>query len=243
MNVPAAALYPARLSRPDLLVPGAPGPSWARRLVGLREPKFAAVERRIGRLVAIAAVGAIATELLVEGAARPVVLALVAGVGIYAGASAVSLAVLRRRQAGFEPAWLAAQSDVLRGRRFDVLRFTTSEPVRTPHERRAVRRVYDLTRTDEVERLLALRDRAETDGLTIPVTVEFSYPAEDGVCLEQVRGELGSIHFVPGASARVSFPAARYRMQPATERPTTFWVLGLPNITVTRQARDQRSVP
>ncbi|TDV47938.1 hypothetical protein [Actinophytocola oryzae] len=243
MDVPSSALYPVGFSRPDLPVPGAPGPVWPRRLVGLREPGFSAASRRAARLVVVAALVVLAGEFLVDDGLRPFVVAVAAGVAAYAGLAAVSLAVLRRRQARFERTWLVAQSDVLRARRFDVLRFTTSEPVETGQGRWAVRRVYDLTRRDEVERLLGVRRRADADGVVVPVTVEFSYPTDDGVGLEQIRGELGSIHLednsAAGRSARVRFPTAHYGVRPSAERPTTYWVLGRPTLTVTRLARDQ----
>ena len=242
MDVPYAALYPVGVTRPDLPVPGAPGATWPQRLVGLREPRFTQAARRTGRLVVVAALGALAGELMVAATARPFVLALAAGVAAYAGLSAVSLAFLRRRQARFEPAWLAAQSDVLRARRFDVLRFTTSEPVETREGRRAVRRVYDLSRPEEVERLLVVRGQADTDGVNVPVTVEFSYPTDNGVGLEQVRGDLGAIQLEPnttaGRPARVRFPTAHYQVRPSDEPPTTYWVLGRPSITVPRRTRD-----
>jgi hypothetical protein len=135
----------------------------------------------------------------------------------------------------------------LRTRRFDVLRFTTSEPVETRDGRWAVRRVYDLTRPDEVERLLVVRRQADVEGMTVPVTVEFSYPTDDGIRLEQIRGELGSIHLEPnsaaGRPARVRFPAAHYGVRPSNERPTTYWVLGRPSLTVTRRVQDQVPTP
>lgn len=231
LDVPSGALYPVGYSRPDLPVPEAPGPVWPRVLVG-----------PTARLVGIAALVVLAAEFLVDPAVRPYVLALAVGLAAYAAVSAASRASLRRRQARFEPAWLAAQSDVLRARRFDVLRFSTSEPVETRDGRWAVRRVYDLTRPDEVERLLGVRKRADVRGLTIPVTVEFSYPTDDGVGLEQVRGELGSIDLepdsAPGRSARVRFPTAHYGVRPSVGRQTTYWVLGRPRVTVTRLARD-----
>lgn len=87
VNVPPDALYPARFSRPDLLVPGAPGAGWSRRMIGLDEPRFGEVSRRIDRLVVLAAVGALAGELLVDATARPFVLAMAAGIGGYSGSS------------------------------------------------------------------------------------------------------------------------------------------------------------
>lgn len=243
MEVSPHALYSARLVRPDLPVPAAPGLGLPRLLVGLTEPRFAEVGRRVWRLVAVAALAALAGESLVTATVRPFVLGTVAAIAGYAATAAAVLALLRRRQARFEPAWLEAQSRILRDRRFDVLRFTTSEPARTAHGHRAVRRVYDLTRPDEVERLLSVRAGAAAAGLTVPMTVEFSYPRENGLGVEEIRGELGSIQLVPGAgdgSARVRFPAARYGVTTSTGRRTTYWVLGLPLLTVPRWAPDRQ---
>jgi hypothetical protein len=224
-------------------VPCAPGPGWPRWALGSTQPIFTPVTRRLRWLVVVAAAGGVAALVLVIPAARPFVLAFVAGLVVYAALGAVSLAVLRRRQARFGPCWLAAQAEALRMRRFDVLRFTTSEPVRTVEGLRTVRRMYDLSRPDEVDRLLAVRDRAAADHLPVPVAVEFGYPNGDTVGVEHVRAELGSLRLVPrpgtGTSVRVRFPAARYGMRPEAEPPTTYWVLGEPNLTVTRSSPDR----
>jgi hypothetical protein len=230
------ALYPAQLSRPDLLIPRARG-TWTRR----------GAPRRIWFSVMCAAAGMLASEFL-GAPVRPYVLAFVAVLLAYALVSAVLLAVSRRRQAGFEPAWLAAQSEVLRGRRFEVLRFMTNEPEDTEHGRRTKRRVYDLTQPTEVAKLFELRSRAIADGVNVPVTVEFSYLTGDAAKtgVERVRSELASIPMAcrPGAqiTPRVWFPAGRYLVQPATQRPVTYWVLGQPSLIVAEPAQDLASV-
>jgi hypothetical protein len=227
------ALYPAQLSRPDLLVPSAAGTGTQSRRI-----RFAAMW---------ASAGLLAGEFL-GGPARPYVLAFAAAVFAYALVSAVLLAVSRRRQASFEPAWLAAQSEVLRGRRFEVLRFMTNEPEDTEDGRRTKRRVYDLTQPAEVAKLFDLRSRAIADDVNVPVTVEFSYLTEDAAKtgVERVRSDLASIPMAgrPGAgiTPRVWFPAGRYLVQPATERPVTYWVLGQPSLIVAEPAQDLASV-
>ena len=229
------ALYPAQLSRPDLVVPRATGKRWSPRLV--------TAERRIWLAVMCAAIGVLIGESS-ETSARPYVLAVVAVLVVYALVGAVARVVVRRRQAGFEPVWLEAQSEILRGRRFEILRLTTSEPEETEHGRRTKRRVYDLARPAEVAELLRLRSRAAEDGVTVPVTVEFGYPQEDAMSMgvERVRGELASIPIVgrPGADVtpRVWFPDARYLVQPSAERAVTYWVLGPPSLMVAQPAPD-----
>ncbi|MBP2326717.1 hypothetical protein JOF56_007102 [Kibdelosporangium banguiense] len=229
------ALYPAQLSRPDLPIPYAPS--------SMGTPRYAMVGRRI-RLAAIwAAAGVLVGEFL-GGSAWPYVVAFVAAVVAYALVSAVLLAMSRRRQASFEPAWLAAQSEVLQGRQFEVLRFMTNEPEDTEHGRRTKRRVYDLAQPSEVAKLFELRSRAVADGVNVPVTVEFSYPTEDAAKMgvERVRSELASIPMVGRRGAeitpRVWFPDGRYLVQPATERPVTYWVLGQPSLIVAEPAQD-----
>jgi len=235
VEVPAEALYPARLARPDFPVPGAPGVGLPRLLLGVAEPRFSEVGRRIVRLVVVAALGALAGELLVTVDARPFVLAAVVAIGVYVAVAVAALAVFRRQQARFEPMWLAAQSRVLRERRFDVLRFTTSEPVQTGRGRRATRRTYDLTRVEDVERLLSFREQANSSGVTVPVTIEFGYPAGETLGVEQVRDELATMRIEfgrLGSPAHVRFPSARYGVTPESGRATTYWVLGPPTVTV-----------
>nr|BFE79871.1 hypothetical protein GCM10020093_024720 [Planobispora longispora] len=108
-------------------------------------------------------------------------------------ARAVALRLLARAQSRFEPAWLAAQTRVLRGHGFDVLRCTVEG------------RVCDLTRPGDVAALARAAPGAE-------VVLEFGYrPAPGGrVAVERVRRgraelEIRYVRFAPD-SGRARFP-------------------------------------
>jgi hypothetical protein len=218
-------LYPARLSRPGPAVPRASGNR----------------SRRGGRanwLLLGAAAGLLVSELLGATSRTSVVLV----VALVVASASTSLRPLRRRRAGLEPAWLAAQSEILRNRRFEVLRFTASEPEDTEHGRRTRRRVYDLAQPVDVAALFLLRSRAVAEGKNVSVTVEFAYPTEDvsTTGLERVRADLTSIPITTRAGAgvtpRVRFPAGRYLVHPETDPRVTYWVLGPPSLTVAEPA-------
>jgi len=260
--ITSSNLYPAGTLRPDLPIPMAPGAGWCWRLqvglLGLRELEFGEIRHRITRVTVFATALAIATQFVVSQSARPLMLAIVGVVVAYALVTGVCLVSLRRRQERFEPEWLAAQSEVLRDRQFDILRFTVSRPASTPDGCTTIERSYDLTRTEHVASLMQLRGKATVSGRPVLATVEFVHPTAEGnqVAVERVRADLGSVQLIEQQAAnavpRVSFPAARYRAEPpaglskrGTPQRVTYWILGPPRIIVpvTRQASTAAAVP
>ena len=222
-------------SRPDLAVPlpQVPEPTAALRflLTGLRAPTF----RRARRNTLLWAVAAVVPALLAVPAGprlRTVALTAAAALACYVLVRAYLLVRLERRQAEFEPGWLAQRSEALRRRSFEVVRCSLQLD-RAP-------RPVDLTSPREVSRLLRLR---EGDGACPMLSVEFLYEPEPGghPAVEQVRRPLSDIGFVPVLDpwrpARVSFPAARYLPRPPVEdeAPRTSWLLTGPvQVTVAR---------
>lgn len=220
-------------SRPDLAVPLPPVSVRGRRLrfllTGLRAPTFGRARRQTTLLLALALLLGL---LAVPAGPRPRVLALAGAVVLlcYVFARFTALDRLERRQAEFEPGWLAQRSEALRRRSFEVVRCSL-QCERGP-------RPVDLTSPEEVRRLLRLRDGG--DGV---LSLEFLYVPEPGgpAAVEQVRRPLSAVAFAPvleaSRPARVGFPAARYLPRPSVdgEPPRTSWLLTGPvQVTVAR---------
>jgi hypothetical protein len=186
--------YGPEHSRPDLPVPLVPLPGMSvtvRRVLGGPSSEHAATATfGWALLTATFALAAI----FVPNPAFSAATWLTAG---YVVARVVTLRLLARAQRRFEPDWLAAQTRVLRGHGFDILRCTVGG------------RVCDLTRPGDVATLTEAAPGAE-------VVLEFGYrPAAGGrVAVELVRRRRGELEiryarFAPD-SGRVRFPEASY---------------------------------
>ncbi|MEU7855394.1 hypothetical protein [Nonomuraea sp. NPDC049141] len=186
--------YGPEYSRPDLPVPPVPLPGvpvTIRRVLGGTSPERAATATFGWALVTAAlALAAIFVPHPAFSAATWLTAA-------YVAARVVTLRLLARAQRRFEPDWLAAQTRVLRGHGFDVLRCTVAG------------RVCDLTRPGDMAALTWAAPDAE-------VVLEFGYrPAASGrVAVERIRRERAELEiqyarFAPD-SGRVRFPEASY---------------------------------
>ena len=228
--------YRAEFVGPDLPVPLSPlrGPRGAvrRYLVWLREPGF--LRARVVTVVWAVVTGAVAlTSLLLPSAWRGAAVACAVLLGVYLLVRTFALASFERLQWTFQRRWLEAQSEVLRGHAFDVLRFTVQALPGVPDERR----VYDLTRPADVRDLFRRRDRERGSGPISRVTVEFAYwqGAEKTMAVERVSRDLAELTFqrrqADRAHASVRFPEARYLGRPADETrlaERTRWILSGP---------------
>ncbi len=228
MTVPR---YRPEFARPDLPIPLVPaGPVatvFRKAILGSHGPEFARVRARTARwaaalLLAAALPPAVRPELRgVAGAAYALLLA-------YVAVRMLTVGLYERRQHAFEPEWLAAETAALRAHSFEVLRLA----VRAVGERA---RVYDLTRAEDVARLL----RRCRDEPSAQAVVEFAYQPAPGADwgVTRVRRELAELVLVrpgrhPGA-ATIRFPEARYVGRPApgergSPSRTTHWVLSGP---------------
>ncbi len=232
MNV---VTYEPEYTRPDLPVPLSPTrglPKLVRRyLLGLHGPSFASAYRIT---VAWAAAGcAVAVvSLLLPSPWQQAVVACSALLGLYVVVRALALVAFERRQHVFESEWMAAQSEVLRGHAFDVLRFTVQDLSGST----GVRRVYDLTRPADVRDLRHRQDHERASRQFSRATVEFTYVAGGGtLVVADVRRELPEVIFLEGwagpGRAQVRFPQARYLGRPGPgRRPAqrTSWTLSGP---------------
>ncbi|GIH22842.1 hypothetical protein Aph01nite_11520 [Acrocarpospora phusangensis] len=232
--------YGPEFTRPELPIPLVPLPRFPAVfraiLLGLREPDFGRAWRfTVGWMTA--AIVAAAIGLLI--ASPLVVVAQV--LAWYALARVVAAAAYARRQRAFEPAWLAAQTRVLRAHSFDVVRLTVRDAAA------GTRDVYDLTRSDDVDRLLR-RQESEPAGAS-QAFLEFAYrrPCGERV-LARIRRGLAEVEFIrqDHAAARIGFPEATYLSRPHDtrrdrEQPArvAFWVLSGP-VRVTAAAADRR---
>ncbi|MGW4962048.1 hypothetical protein ACWEPL_32930 [Nonomuraea sp. NPDC004186] len=186
--------YGPEYSRPDLPVPLVPLPGLpvtVRRVLAGPSPERAPAAT-FGWAVLTAALALAATF-----APHPLFSAATWLTAAYVVARVMALRLLARAQRRFEPDWLAAQTRVLRGHGFDILRCTVGG------------RVCDLTRPGDVEALT----RAAPDE---EVVLEFGYrPATGGrVAVERVRRrraelEIRYARFAPD-SGRARFPEASY---------------------------------
>ncbi|MET7462181.1 hypothetical protein [Nonomuraea sp. NPDC005501] len=186
--------YGPEYSRPDLPVPLVPlsgVPVVVRRALAWPAPERAPAAT-VGWAVLTAGLALAAT--FTPHPAFSAATWLTAG---FVVARVVALRQLSRAQCRFEPAWLAAQTRVLRGHGFDILRCTVGG------------RVCDLTRAGDVAALTRAAPGAE-------VVLEFGYrpAAGDRVTVERVRrtrAELEIRHAAfPPDSGRVRFPEASY---------------------------------
>jgi hypothetical protein len=212
-------------------------------VLGRREPDFGRAWRVTVRWVTAAVVVAVAGFLLPPGS-RGVFAALAQVLAWYALARVVALRVFARVQRSFEPAWLAAQTRILRAHGFDVVRFTVRDAPAVTRD------VYDLTRAGEVDRILSRQERERTGGSASQAVLEFAYRSPGGAGgLAVVRRALSEVEFVrhghAPAAARVGFPEAEYRSRPHRTRRdqeypsrAAFWVLSGP-VRVTVAAADR----
>lgn len=202
--------YGPEHSRPDLPVPLVPLPGLpvlARRVLAGPSPERAPAAT-FGWAVLTAALALAATF-----APHPLFSAATWLTAAYVLARVVMSRLLARAQRRFEPVWLAAQTRVLRGHGFDVLRCTVGG------------RICDLTRPGDVESLARAAPGEE-------VVVEFGYrPAAGGrVAVERVRRrraelEIRYARFAPD-SGRVRFPEASYVI--GASGRVTLWSLAGP---------------
>ncbi|WP_026412427.1 hypothetical protein [Actinomadura oligospora] len=239
--------------RPRLPLPLAPpdglGETVLRSVGGFRGPTFRrprAFAPAWALLTAAAAAVVVAAPL---GAWRIAMLAVLAPGCLYLLLRSLTATLVEGRQARFEDRWLAAQTDVLRDRPFEVLRFSVEE---SP----GARRFYDLTRPDDVRALLETQRTARQGGSSLfrgapageagsasvtpssaseklPATVEIAYRTDEGTtAVAAVYRDLADLRIHPGtarpAMAWARFPQARYHPAPGPAgRPaeTAQWVL------------------
>ncbi len=218
--------YAPEFARPDLPVPLSPLRGLPevvrRRLLRLGRPGFARAHLVSAVWAVITAAVALASLLLPSWRRPAVVCALLLGLGLLV--RTFGLAVFERRQHAFEPRWLAAQSEVLRGHYFEVLRFTVHDPDGTG----GTPRTYDLTRPGDVRGLLRRQHREQASGAFSRATVEFAYRAErDALAVADVHRELTELTFRQGQGgpgrAWVRFPEARYLGRPGTGKHPAQW--------------------
>jgi hypothetical protein len=211
--------YGPELTRPDLLVPLSPRHGLSllvrRYLLGLHFPNFTRAYR-VTLATAMAAAAVAVASLLVRSRWQGAVLDCSALIGLYAIVRALALVVLERGQRDFERDWMAAQSEVLRGHMFEVLRFAVQD---FTDDGEGARRTYDLTRPAEVRDLLQRQNRERASGRLSRATVEFTYPIGDGaLAVAEVHRELRELRFLEGRAgpgrAWIRFPGARYLARP-----------------------------
>lgn len=225
-----AVPYESEFTRPDLPIPlprlTGTAEVYRRDVVRLREPAFSAAHRTTARWGLVTVAVALASFLIQPDYRWPaVVVALLAALWLLV--RTLSLMVFERRQRAFEREWLDAQSEVLRGHAFEVLRCSV-HPRNQPGERRP----YDLLRPDDVRELMR-RQKAERTSRT---TLEFTYWQGEGedLAVQAVSVDLGELILLTGKAGTgrvwIRFPEARY--QPATggHRPArrTYWDLSGP---------------
>ncbi|HUK67899.1 MAG TPA: hypothetical protein VLW50_03930 [Streptosporangiaceae bacterium] len=233
MNV---VTYESEFTRPDLAVPLFPLPGFPslmrRHLLGLRGPNFAGAYR-VTLAAAWAGFAVAAASLLVSPPWQEVVVYCSALIGLYVIARALALVAFERRQHTFEREWLAAQSEVLRGHAFEVLRFTVQDLI---DEDQGVRQTYDLTRPADVRDLFRRQARERNSPWWSRATVELTYVSRDGtLAVAEVHRGLPELTFLEGwarpGRAWVRFPGARYLGRPrGGRRPAqrTHWALSGP---------------
>lgn len=218
---------------PDLPVPLSPlrglPEAIRRHLFGLRGPGFSRA-RLVNAAWAVGTGAAVLASLLLPVPWRGVAVVCAVLLGLYLVVRTFALVAFERRQYAFEPQWLAAQTEVLRGHAFDVLRFT----VHALSGASAGRRTYDLTRPGDVAELLRRQERERASGVFSRVTVEFAYwlGAGETLAVGEVSRDLSEVDFLRGragaARAWIRFPQARYVGRPATGRDPaqqTRWAL------------------
>ncbi|MBB6345563.1 hypothetical protein ACWGH8_08915 [Nonomuraea muscovyensis] len=220
--------YDTESVRPDLPVPLSPLDGVPevvrRRLLGLGGPGFARAHR-VGLAWAALTACLALLGLLVPPPWRAPVLGCAALLGLYVLVRAVALQVFEREQRDFEPRWLAAQSEVLRGHAFEVVRFRLV----AADDEAGARRTYDLTRPSDVRAVLRRQERERWSR----AGVEFVYRGAGGEGLGEVVRELSEVVFLPGRAGRggpwIRFPQARYLRRPG-ERPAewSYWTLSGP---------------
>jgi hypothetical protein len=226
--------YESKLTRPDLPVPLSPSSGISlfvrRHLLGLRVPSFAGVYRATWVVAAAGLVVAV-MSLLMGPPWQQAAFDVSALIGLYVIVRALATAAFERRQRSFEPVWMTAQSDVLRGHAFEVLRFT----VRDPSEDQRARVSYDLSRPADVGMLLRRQAQERSASRPSQATVEFAYLTGDGtLAVTEVRRDLPDLTFLAGRAGRyawVRFPEACYvgrRGQGMHPARLTSWALSGP---------------
>lgn len=240
-----APVYEPESVRPDLPIPLTPLPGAveapARLLTGLREPSFGRAYVLTTRWLICTILLILISAFLIIPVLRPVLISVAV---VMVGVAVLRLVVLRifeRRQHEFEQVWLDAQSEILQNRSFDIVRFT----IRREGEE-TTDRVYDLTRTADVNELLR-RQAAEKSSERAPseAAIVFTYSSATGErALRQERRHLTDVEFVPMprslTTGYVNFPHARYSGQPHLRKREqglparrTFWLLpGVVRVTV-----------
>jgi hypothetical protein len=229
--------YEVELARPDLPIPLSPLHKLTRllqrHLLGLYWPTFETAYRVTATWAAVAITLAGVTFALPR-AWHWIALAYSVLAGANVTVRTLALTTFERRQHVFEREWLAAQSQVLQGHRFDILRFTVQN-----HEGndQAPPRIYNLTRPADVGELVRLRDEEfRQEHQTSWATIEFSYLAHDGTrAVAEVDRRLPEIHFIRGRPitrhALIRFPEARYVPRPEPSglpAQQTSWLLAGP---------------
>lgn len=235
--------YESKLTRPDLPVPLSPSSGISlfvrRHLLGLRVPSFARAHRATLAL-AVAGLLVAVVSLLIPPRWQKAVFDVSALIGLYVIIRALATVAFERRQHSFEPVWMNAQSDVLRGHAFEVLRFT----IRDSSEDQRARMSYDLSRPDDVSMLLRRQAQERSSGRPSKATVEFAYLTGEGtLAVADVHRDLPDLTFVEGRAGRgytwVRFPEAQYvvrqrhRTHPAQR---TNWALSGPVLIGVSQA-------
>jgi hypothetical protein len=240
-------VYEPESVRPDLPIPLTPlrgaVAAWARLLTGLRDPSFGQAYVLTAKWLSSAVLIILLSAFLVVPTMRPILVSAAGAMAVVVVLRLVVLRVFERRQHEFERVWLDAQSEVLRNRSFNVVRFT----VRREVGERTDRRVYDLTRPVEVDELLRRQAVEKVSGApaAAEAAIDFAYSSATGEpAIRQVRRQLADIDFVPLhrslTTAYVNFPHARYRGQPHLSKREqglparrTFWLLpGMVRVTV-----------
>lgn len=236
--------YESGLSRPDFAVPLPPlrGMSLVvrRRLLWMRGPDFAGTYHTTFAL-AIAAVVVAFMSLLVRAPWQEAVLDASALIGLYVIIRALATMAFERQQRSFEPAWMSAQSEVLRQHAFEVLRITVQG---FSGESPGARMSYDLSRPDDLHRLLRRQDSEHRSAHPSKAIVEFAYQTQDAVvAVAQVHRGLPDLTFVLGSFGPgitwVRFPQARYvGGQEGGGHPArrTYWALSGPVQLLVRES-------
>ncbi|WP_377267627.1 hypothetical protein [Peterkaempfera sp. SMS 1(5)a] len=195
-----------------------------RRILSPRGPDFAAAQRRTAAWAAVAC-GLTAAAALLPSAARWGGLSCASLVALVAVARVWVLVRAQRLQTAFELRWREAQTAVLRGHCFEILRLTVRDSDDIPGGWLG----YDLNRLDQLRELLVRRARSLTERPLAQVRIEFAYWSTPGttMAVAEVRRNLADLEVLAepsgSACASVRLPEARYATAPdAAGRPASF---------------------
>jgi hypothetical protein len=188
------------------------------KLIGLNGPRFwDAYRATLPWLLALVLIGVVGRSFATQPL-RVTATVLSAGLAVYVIVRVVTLRRLERRQHAFEPVWLAEQSQELRKRYFEVLRFSVYLRTHGRH------RLFDLADPTLVGDLLQQRETERRDGSNSWVTIDVAVgPAPDGeYAVQSMRRRLTEIELVAGRtpveSGRARFPQAQYVPRPVFHR-------------------------